>query len=75
MSYKVSDIVAFGEHCAAKAENAVGQRRAFMRGRRRRGDGALLALDITDAVAEEAQSRGTNLIISHHPLVFRPLRR
>lgn len=35
---------------------------------------ALLALDVTDAVAEEAKDVGAELIISHHPLIFTPLR-
>ena len=35
---------------------------------------ALLALDVTDAVAEEAKELGAELIISHHPLIFTPLR-
>ena len=36
--------------------------------------GALLCLDVTEAVVEEAVSEGCNLIVAHHPLVFRPLR-
>lgn len=35
---------------------------------------ALLALDVTDVVAEEALERGAELIVSHHPLIFTPLR-
>lgn len=31
---------------------------------------ALLCLDITGAVIEEAEDRGCNLIVSHHPLFF-----
>ena len=34
----------------------------------------LLALDVTDAVAQEAKERGAGLIVSHHPLLFSPLR-
>lgn len=33
--------------------------------------GALLCLDVTEAVVEEAVALGLNLIISHHPLMFR----
>ena len=33
--------------------------------------GALLCLDVTEAVVEEARQNGCNLIISHHPLIFR----
>lgn len=35
---------------------------------------ALLTTDITEAVVNEAISLGCNLIISHHPLIFHPLR-
>ncbi|GEA17308.1 MAG: hypothetical protein PWR22_2338 [Moorella sp. (in: firmicutes)] len=34
----------------------------------------LVCLDVTMAVAAEAAARGANLIISHHPLFFRPLK-
>ncbi len=34
----------------------------------------LLALDVTRKVADEAISGGYDLIISHHPLIFRPLK-
>jgi len=37
--------------------------------------GALLCLDITHAVIEEAISRKCNLIIAHHPLIFSPLKK
>ena len=33
--------------------------------------GALLCLDVTEAVIDEAIALGYNLIISHHPLIFR----
>ena len=36
---------------------------------------AVLALDITPAVVREAASSGAQLIISHHPVIFNPLRR
>lgn len=43
-----------------------------------RGDaavrGILVALEATDAVILEARRRRASLIVSHHPLVFRPLR-
>ena len=37
--------------------------------------GALLCLDVTEEVIDEAISKDCNLIVSHHPLIFRPLRR
>ena len=35
----------------------------------------LIALDITSEVINEAVSLGANLIISHHPVIFNPLKR
>ena len=35
---------------------------------------ALLALDVTDAVVCEAEGLGAELIISHHPLIFTPVK-
>ncbi|MBR7098039.1 MAG: Nif3-like dinuclear metal center hexameric protein [Clostridia bacterium] len=34
----------------------------------------LVALDVTEAITERAIEGGYDLIVSHHPLVFRPLR-
>ena len=36
--------------------------------------GALLCLDVTEPVIDEAVSRGCNLVVSHHPLLFRGLK-
>ncbi|TFB10921.1 Nif3-like dinuclear metal center hexameric protein [Candidatus Marinimicrobia bacterium MT.SAG.3] len=35
--------------------------------------GILVALDVTAAIANEAKELGSNLIISHHPIIFNPL--
>ena len=35
---------------------------------------ALLALDMTPQVLEEAKAQGAELIITHHPLLFKPLK-
>ncbi|MDR0686956.1 MAG: Nif3-like dinuclear metal center hexameric protein [Dysgonamonadaceae bacterium] len=37
--------------------------------------GVLVCLDVTEAVLYEAVDLGCNLIISHHPLIFRPLKK
>ena len=34
----------------------------------------LIAVDVTDAVVEEARDKNIDLIISHHPLLFHPLK-
>ena len=36
--------------------------------------GALLCLDVTEAVIDEAERMGCNLIVAHHPLLFRGLK-
>lgn len=40
-----------------------------------RVQGILVALDVTEEVVAEALRRGANLVVSHHPLLFRPLLR
>lgn len=37
--------------------------------------GALLCLDVTEKVVDEAVALGCNLIVSHHPLIFHALKR
>lgn len=34
----------------------------------------LVSLDITEEVIDEAARKGCNLVLSHHPLIFRPLK-
>ena len=36
--------------------------------------GALLCLDVTEAIVEEAEREGCNLIVAHHPLLFHGLK-
>ena len=36
--------------------------------------GALLCVDVTEAILDEAATRGCNLVIAHHPLLFRATR-
>ncbi len=36
--------------------------------------GALICLDVTEDIIDEAINAGFNLIISHHPLIFKPLK-
>lgn len=37
-------------------------------------EGVLITLDITEEVVEEAIARGCNLIIAHHPIIFKGLK-
>lgn len=36
--------------------------------------GALLCLDVTEAIVDEAVERGFNLVVAHHPLLFKGLK-
>ena len=35
----------------------------------------LISLDVTEEVILEAKTRGANLIISHHPIVFKSIKK
>ena len=37
--------------------------------------GVLLCLDITEEIVDEAVRKGCSLVVSHHPLIFKPLKR
>lgn len=37
--------------------------------------GVLICVDASEAIVDEAVRLGTNLIVTHHPLIFRPLQR
>ncbi len=37
--------------------------------------GVLIAVDLTEAVIEEALELGVNMIVTHHPIIFSPLKR
>jgi dinuclear metal center YbgI/SA1388 family protein len=37
--------------------------------------GVLICLDITELVLQEAKAKACNLIIAHHPIIFRPIRK
>ena len=37
--------------------------------------GALVALDCTEAIVDEAIAQNCNLIITHHPIVFKGLKK
>jgi putative NIF3 family GTP cyclohydrolase 1 type 2 len=37
--------------------------------------GALITLDVTEAVVDEAIASGCNLIVAHHPVIFRGIKK
>lgn len=53
-----------------------GTTRAFRPGAaKRRSAGFWVALDATDQVVEQAVSEQVDLLVTHHPLIFKPLKR
>ena len=74
--WKVADVVSVLEDWAPPSlqegyDNSgllVGDRNALV-------TGVLVSLDCTEAVVEEAVARGANLVVSHHPIVFKGLKR
>jgi dinuclear metal center YbgI/SA1388 family protein len=73
---KVSDIVNYIESVFPKALQESYDNSGLIAGdKNEEVTGILLALDVTEAVVEEAFKKGLNLIISHHPVVFHQLKR
>jgi dinuclear metal center YbgI/SA1388 family protein len=76
MTCSISDIIALMEdlappHLAEEWDNAglqVGSARAEI-------GKVIVSLDVSPAVLEEARRLGAGLLVCHHPLIFRPLRR
>lgn len=75
MGYRIQDVISYLDRLAPPAyqesyDNATlicGDRHAQVRG-------IVCTLDCTEAVVEEAISLGANLIIAHHPIVFKGLK-
>lgn len=75
MGHRIQDILSYLEQVAPAAyqedyDNATlicGDRSAEVKG-------ILCTLDCTEEVVQEAKSKGANLIVAHHPIVFRGLK-
>ena len=37
--------------------------------------GVMISLDVTEAVLQEAKDKGCNIVVAHHPLIFRGIKR
>lgn len=74
MAVKVREIVRWMESWAAPAwadpDDRIGLQIGAMDAEVNR---VAVALDVTEAVVDEAVRRGANLIIAHHPIIYRPL--
>ncbi|HON51652.1 MAG TPA: Nif3-like dinuclear metal center hexameric protein [Bacteroidales bacterium] len=73
---KVADIINEIEHIAPLSLQESYDNSGLLIGNSSQNvDSALLTIDITEDVIDEAIALGTNLIISHHPLIFNGIKR
>ncbi len=76
MEYKVSDVASAIESVAPLSLQADYDNSGLVVGRMSDSvSGVLIAVDITEAVIEEAVSLGVDMIVSHHPIIFKGLKR
>jgi dinuclear metal center YbgI/SA1388 family protein len=75
MIMKISDVIGYLEHLAPRSSQEsydnsgllIGDRNAHVRG-------VLVTLDCTEEIVNEAVRSGCNLIVAHHPIIFKGLR-
>ena len=73
---QISTIVDFFEQLAPPAYQEHYDNAGLLTGSRTwECTGALTTLDVTEAVVEEAAARGCNLIVAHHPIIFKGLKK
>lgn len=76
MAVYISDIVSFLESLAHPSLQESYDNAGLITGQPTQPcSGIICSLDVTEAVVEEAVSKGCNLIVAHHPIVFRGLKR
>lgn len=73
---RIADIIGAIEHAAPRALQEDYDNCGLQLGdARRECTGVLLSVDVTPAVVTEAVETGCNLIVAHHPLLFKGLKR
>lgn len=73
---KVQDIVSIIEQMAPESYQESYDNSGLIVGEARQEvSGVLICLDVTEAVVEEAIQNNANLIISHHPILFKGIKR
>ncbi|MGN6294845.1 MAG: Nif3-like dinuclear metal center hexameric protein [Chitinophagaceae bacterium] len=76
MPLYISDIVSFLESLAHPSLQESYDNAGLITGQPAQPcTGIICSLDVTEAVVEEAVSKGCNLIVAHHPIIFRGLKR
>ncbi|MEK0442233.1 MAG: hypothetical protein RL403_1211 [Bacteroidota bacterium] len=75
MGYRIQDILSFLDQLAPPAYQESYDNATLICGDRNwELTGVLCTLDCTEAVVEEAIQQGANLIVAHHPIVFKGLK-
>lgn len=76
MPVYISDIVSFLESLAHPSLQESYDNAGLITGQLSQPcTGIVCSLDVTEAVVEEAVSKGCNVIVAHHPIIFRGLKR
>ncbi|HQD28038.1 Nif3-like dinuclear metal center hexameric protein [Acetivibrio saccincola] len=76
MSVKLSEIIKYIENIAPKSLAEDYDNSGLIIGRKEKDiKRVMVCLDVTSKVVEEAVEKNTDLIVSHHPLIFKGLKR
>lgn len=75
MAYKIREVISFLEQQAPPAYQESYDNATLITGDREdEVSGVLCSLDCTEAIVDEAIELGANLIVAHHPIVFKGLK-
>lgn len=75
MGYKIQDVISYLEQLAPPAYQESYDNSTLICGDRTAEiNGVVCTLDCTEAVVDEAISLGANLIVAHHPIVFKGIK-
>lgn len=75
MGYRIQDVISYLERLAPPAYQESYDNATLICGDRNEGlKGVVCTLDCTEAVVDEAIHLGANLIVAHHPIVFKGLK-
>ncbi|WP_332912329.1 Nif3-like dinuclear metal center hexameric protein [Algoriphagus boritolerans] len=75
MGYRIQDVISYLERLAPPAYQEGYDNATLICGDRKEGlKGVVCTLDCTEAVVDEAIQLGANLIVAHHPIVFKGLK-
>ncbi|WP_192085292.1 Nif3-like dinuclear metal center hexameric protein [Algoriphagus sp. Y33] len=75
MGYKISDVISYLEQIAPPAYQESYDNATLITGNRNSEvTGIVCSLDCIEAIVEEAIALGANMIVAHHPIVFKGLK-